>query len=77
MSSRADSNAPNVDPAHHAPRRYSGWSRLITRKGYTDGELPTQQTINAKLNMLGYRLAKVAKCRPQKGSRRPTPSSSS
>ena len=49
--------------------------RLITRKGYTDAELPTQQTINAKLNMLGYRLTKVAKSRPQKKSRRPTPSS--
>ena len=49
--------------------------RLITRKGYTDAELPSQQTINTKLNMLGYRLTKVAKCRPQKGSRRPTPSS--
>jgi hypothetical protein len=49
--------------------------RLIARKGYTDGELPTQQTINTKLNMLGYRLTKVAKCRPQKKSRRPTPSS--
>lgn len=52
-------------------------SRLITKKGYTDEELPTQQTINTKLNMLGYRLTKVAKCRPQKKSRRPTPSSSS
>ena len=51
-------------------------SRLITRKGYTDEALPTQQTINAKLNMLGYRLTKVAKCRPQKKSRRPMPSSS-
>jgi hypothetical protein len=50
--------------------------RLIARKGYTDEELPTQQTINTKLNMLGYRLTKVAKCRPQKESRRPTPSSS-
>jgi hypothetical protein len=49
---------------------------VITRKGYTDGELPTQQTINTKLNMLGYRLTKVAKCRPQKRSSRPTPSSS-
>lgn len=49
--------------------------RLITRKGYSDAELPTQQTINAKLNMLGYRLTKVAKSRPQKKSRRPTPSS--
>jgi hypothetical protein len=52
-------------------------SRLLTRKGYTDADLPTQQTINTKLNMLGYRLTKVAKCRPQKGSRRPMPSSSS
>ena len=50
--------------------------RLITRKGYTDEQLPTQQTINTKLNMLGYRLTKVAKSRPQKKSRRPTPSSS-
>ncbi len=50
--------------------------QLIATKGYTDAELPTQQTINTKLNMLGYSLSKVAKCRPQKGSRRPTPSSS-
>jgi hypothetical protein len=50
--------------------------RLIIRKGYTDEQLPTQQTINTKLNRLGYRLTKVAKCRPPKESRRPTPSSS-
>lgn len=50
-------------------------SRLITKKGYTDAELPTQQTINTKLNLLGFRLTKVAKCRPQKRSPRPTPSS--
>ena len=52
-------------------------SRLITEKGYSDEELPTQQTINKKLNLLGYCLTKVAKCRPQKGSSRPTPSSRS
>ena len=51
-------------------------SRLITKKGYTDAELPTQQTINTKLNMLGYSLTKVAKCRPQKRSPGPMPSSS-
>jgi hypothetical protein len=50
--------------------------QLIATKGYTDAELPTQQTINTKLNLLGFRLTKVAKCRPPKGSRRPTPSSS-
>jgi hypothetical protein len=49
--------------------------QLIATRGYTDEELPTQQTINAKLNLLGYSLTRVAKCRPQKGSRRPTPSS--
>jgi hypothetical protein len=51
--------------------------RLIATKGYTDAELPTQQTINRKLNLLGFRLTKVAKCRPQKESRRPMLSSSS
>ena len=50
--------------------------QLIATKGYTDDELPTQQTINTKLNLLGFRLTKVAKCRPQKKSSRPTPSSS-
>ena len=50
--------------------------QLIAVKGYTDAELPTQQTINTKLNLLGYSLTRVAKCRPQKESRRPTPSSS-
>jgi Rhodopirellula transposase DDE domain len=48
--------------------------QLINRKGYTDAEWPTQQTINTKLNRLGYRLTRVAKCRPQKESSRPTPS---
>ena len=51
-------------------------SQLIATKGYTDEQLPTQQTINTKLNLLGYSLTKVAKCRPQKKSSRPTPSSS-
>jgi hypothetical protein len=50
--------------------------QLIATKGYTDQQLPTQQTINTKLNLLGFRLTKVAKCRPQKESLGPTPSSS-
>jgi hypothetical protein len=49
--------------------------QLIATKGYTDAELPSQQTINTEMNLLGYSLSKVAKCRPQKGSRRPMPSS--
>ena len=51
--------------------------QLIADKGYTDEQLPTQQTINKELNLLGYTLTKVAKCRPQKESRRPTLSLSS
>jgi hypothetical protein len=51
--------------------------QLIATKGYTDEQLPTQQTINKKLNMLGFCLTKVAECRPQKGSSRPMPSLSS
>jgi hypothetical protein len=49
--------------------------QLIATKGYTDAELPTRQTINTKLNRLGYSLTRVAKCRPQEGSSRPLPSS--
>src|SRR3954470_3706620 len=49
--------------------------QLIATKGYTDAELPTPQTINTKLNLLGFTLSRVAKCRPQKESRRPMPSS--
>jgi hypothetical protein len=51
--------------------------QLIATKGYTDEQLPTQQTTNKKLNMLGFCLTKVAKCRPQKESSRPMPSLSS
>jgi transposase len=40
--------------------------QLIERKGYTDDQLPSRQTISVKLNALGFRLRKVAKCRPQK-----------
>ena len=43
--------------------------QLVDRKGYSDEELPTQQTLNTKLNELGYRLSTVAKCRPPKKSR--------
>jgi hypothetical protein len=49
--------------------------QLIATRGYTGEELPTQQTINKKLNLPGYSLSRVAKCRPQKESRRPMPSS--
>ena len=49
--------------------------QLIERKGYTDDQLPSLQTITTKLNALGFRLTRVRKCRPQKKYPRPTPSS--
>jgi hypothetical protein len=61
-----------ADPTLQSTRLYCRLSaaevrrQLIQRKGYTDAELPTVQTITAKLNALGFRLRKVAKCRPQK-----------
>ena len=50
--------------------------QLIALKGYTEAQLPTAETIGAKLNALGYFPKKVAKTQPQKKSQKPTPSSS-
>jgi hypothetical protein len=41
-------------------------TQLIQRKGYTDAQLPSVQTIGVKLNLLGFRLRTVVKSRPQK-----------
>jgi biotin operon repressor len=40
--------------------------QLIPEKGYTSEELPTHQTINSKVNQLGYTLRKVKKAKPFK-----------
>ena len=40
--------------------------QLIARKGYGGEQLPSIETLTNKLNGLGFRLRKVAKCRPQK-----------
>src|SRR3954454_12209552 len=71
-----------ADPRFQSKRLFTRISaaevrrQLIATKGYADEQLPTQQTINKKLNLLGFCLSKVAKCRPQKKSSRPTLSSS-
>ena len=41
-------------------------NQLITQKGYSDEELPTEETIRKRLNELGYSLKKVTKVRPKK-----------
>ena len=61
-----------TDPTFQTPRLFCRLSapevrrQLIARKGYTDEQLPSVQTITTKLNALGFRLKKVAKCRPKK-----------
>ena len=71
-----------ADPRFRTNRLYTRLTaaevrrQLISQQGYTDEELPSVQTIGAKLNALGYTLRTVAKTRPQKSSPRPTPSSS-
>ncbi len=71
-----------TDPQFRTNRLYTRLSaaevrrQLIAHHGYTDDELPTAETIGAKLNGLGYYPTKVAKTQPQKKSPKPTPSSS-
>jgi hypothetical protein len=61
-----------TDPTFQTTRLYSRLSaaevrrQLVARKGYTAEQLPSIQTLTLKLNDLGFRLRKVAKCRPQK-----------
>jgi DDE family transposase len=61
-----------VDPTFQTTRQYCRLTaaevrrQLIAHKGYPDAALPTVKTIGEKLNALGFRLRKVAKCRPQK-----------
>jgi hypothetical protein len=70
-----------TDPKFRSTRLYCRLTapevrrQLIERKGYTDEQLPTLQTITTKLNLLGFHLTKVAKCRPQKKSPKLRPSS--
>ncbi len=40
--------------------------QLIKQKGYSDDELPTEETIRVKLNQLDYELGNVQKSRPKK-----------
>jgi transposase len=69
-----------ADPQFRTNRLYTRLTaaeirhQLIVQKGYTDEQLPTEETIRTKLNELGYSLKKVAKTQPKKKLRKPTPS---
>jgi hypothetical protein len=61
-----------TDPQFRTNRLYTRLSaaevrrQLIAQHEYTDDELPTAETIGAKLNALGYYPTKVAKTQPKK-----------
>ena len=69
------------DPHFRSKRLYTrlsateGRRQLMAQKGYQDTQLPTPQTMTAKLNEMGYFPKKVAKSKPQKNCHKPTPSS--
>lgn len=60
------------DPTFRATELYSPLTaaevhrRLVEEVNYTHDQLPTVRTISNKLNELGFRLKKVAKCKPKK-----------
>ncbi len=49
--------------------------QLHKKKGYRVEELPSEETLRCKINMLGYRPARVQKTQVKKRFPRPTPSS--
>lgn len=61
-----------ADPTLQTTRVYCRLSaarvrqQLIDRKGYLAEQVPSIETLTNKLNALGFRLRKVAKCRPKK-----------
>ncbi len=70
-----------TDPSFRSARLYTRLPaaevrrQLIAQKGYTDAQLPTVQTIGAKLHALGDPPQTVAQSKPQKRSPQPTLSS--
>ncbi len=61
-----------TDPTFKTTRLFSRVSakavrkQLIRQRGYSDEELPGEETIRVKINQLGYRLRSVQKSRPKK-----------
>ena len=64
-----------ADPTFRTTQLYTRLSaaamrrQLIVQKGYSDAELPSSETIQIRMNRLGFRLRQVQKSRPQKDSR--------
>lgn len=71
-----------TDPQFRNHRLYTRLSveevrrQLIAQKGYSSANCPKRETLRLRLNALGYYPQSVAKTRPKKRLRKPTPSSS-
>ncbi len=69
------------DPTFRTTRQYRRVTvnrirdQLMTEKGYAPEDLPQDRTIRTKLDDLGFYPNNVAKSKPQKKFRKPTPSS--
>jgi hypothetical protein len=69
-----------TDPTFHSQRLYTRLTiaqvrrQLVEQKGYTDAQLPTNETLRQKVLFLGYRLRKVMKCKPKKRLHKRMPS---
>jgi len=61
-----------TDPTFKTRRLYSRLTaaavrrQLIAEKGYSDAQLPTEETIRCRMHQLGFHLTKVRKCTPKK-----------
>lgn len=72
-----------TDPTFQTTRLYTRLTSkqirqlLHEKKGYSEEELPCEETIRVKLNQLGYRLRAVKKSQPQKKHQKQTKSSTS
>ena len=64
-----------ADPTLHSENLYTRMSaprvriQLMKEKGYTHEQLPSSEWIRQRLNLMGYRLKRVAKTKPKKNSR--------
>jgi len=69
-----------TDPTFRTERLYTRMTvaqvrqQLLDQKGYTDEQLPSNETLRTKINQMGYYLRAVRKSQPQKKFRKPTPS---
>ena len=68
------------DPSFRGPLSYTRLTaaeamRQLRAQGFSDELLPSPSTMAEVLNRNGYRLRAVLKAKPQKKSRKPTPSS--